>query len=471
MGRRRISWPWLAGATVATALGGLLVTGPRAAVPGGNCDIPLPSGTPVILVTIDTLRQDHMGSDGYDRDTTPFLDRLASDGIRFTSCFAQSSWTLPSMLSLISSLQPPAFDVRDGIVPIDAQTASETKGGHQRAGGRVEVFSDKHLTLPEVFRDRGYRTIGISTSGILTKGLGWAQGFEVFHQEECLWKKADCALSLALSEVASAGDAPFFLWVHLFDPHFDTYGAPPVYEAEPGYRKLFETPAESPEAEQVIADYDRKIRYTDDQLRSFFDALDKRGVLDRALVVIAADHGEEFFEKGRWGHSKALTNTLVRVPLIFRLPERCAAGRVVGDVVGNIDVLPTVLDLLGVPVPPGPQGRSLRPAWEAGGNLPATPVYGETRRSGRDLRYLIDPALDRKLVLDRNAGTVSLYALSTDPAEENDLAENFPEQTADLKRRLLTLVESTRRRDVAGAKGTISERDAARLESLGYLER
>ncbi|MCK4413473.1 MAG: sulfatase [Candidatus Eisenbacteria sp.] len=435
----------------------------------------LPPGTPVIFLTIDTLCEDHISRSGYPRETTPFLDSLAAESIYFTRCFSQSSWTLPAMLTLISSLSPPVFGIKDGVVPPPRQDDQPQPARVGAEAMNREIFAAAHVTLAEVFREHGYRTVGISTNGHLIERQGFAQGFDEFNETECMWGTADCALAEALAAIdaSSAGAAApaenLFLWVHLFDPHFDEHGEPPVYKPHPGYQNLFGSNEGRDVTASTIADYDRKIRYTDDQLRLFFAELEERGILDRSLVVIAADHGEEFNEKGRWGHSKAVTNTLINVPLLFRLPGARAGGQVVGDVVRNLDVMPTILDLAGLPAPPGAEGTSLRPALE-GRALPSLPVYADTRRAGRDIRCLIDPALDRKVVMDERARQIAFYAFSNDFREDRNLASEQPTEAEGFARRLRAMIKTMQERAIIEQEpAEIPEEELERLRSLGYI--
>ena len=427
----------------------------------------LPPGTPVLFLTIDTLRVDHMGRSGYHRNTTPFLDRLAADGIYFSRCFAQSSWTLPSILSLFSSLSPPVFGIRDGVDLVP-------RGKWQKSTGdsamNVEVFAEGHVTLPEVLRDNGYYTAGISTNGHLIERQGFNQGFVSFNEVDCMWGTAECAIAQALQVIDSAPMNHFFLWVHIFDPHFNKSGKPPVYTPPPGYEELFSLSPWASTVDEVIANYDRKIRYADDQLNLLFTALEKRGILNKYLVVIAVDHGEEFMEKGRWGHSKALTNTLIHVPLIFRLPNKLLSDLVVSDVVSNIDVMPTILDLLGLPLPSSAEGISLKDVWE-GKDLPSRLVYSETQRFGRNMRCLIDSERDRKFVMDLKTGRREFYSLSADFMERKNLTGQFVEHEVEMTNSLSVVISEMKQRAIVEIlEQKIPEQEREYLESLGYID-
>ncbi len=414
----------------------------------------------ILMLTIDTLRADHLGVDS-DRDSTPFLNELASRSIDFRRCFAQSSWTLPSMLSLICAKNPPEIGVKDGI-------SLERHGKVEGGTSKVEYFAEGHVTLPEVLQDQGYYTVGISSSPHLTRRQGFHQGFQVFEEESCMLSNAECVLDLARKELREIPSQPFFLWVHFFDPHFDQKGSPPTYATPRGYERLFSEP-DLDMVESVQADYDRKIRFLDDRLRGFFRFLGDRELRGNLIVVIAADHGEEFLEKQRWGHAKALTNTLLHVPLILRLPDHAYGGTVVDRAVSNIDVMPTLLDLLDIPVPSGIEGVSLVPTW-TGGDSESRLIYSETQRRGLNMRCLIDPETNLKFVFDLHSGTKEVYDLARDGLELENLASERADEVAAAEERLLRWISAMEGRAIRQeGVSELSEEEAQALESLGYL--
>ena len=343
-----------------------------------------------------------------------------------------------------------------------------------------EYFPDEYTLLTEALAASGYATAGFSTNGHLRIEQGFAQGFETFDQDSCMWGTAECVFGAALGwldqHVATPQARPFFLWVHLFDPHFDEWRAgdqgSPYYAPAPGYADLFAQPdtASLSVEERTRIAYDRKLRYTDDQLGSFVEALRERGVFDAALFVLAVDHGEEFNEKGRWGHSRSLENSLVHVPLLIRRPNGEEGGRVVDVPVSNLDIAPTVLEFLGLDVPDAMRGASLVAALR-GEPIAARAAYGESRRFGLDVRFRIDPARDRKLVLDLRRGGRELYSLSDDPHERRDLAASEPEIADAMERELRdAIVEMESRRVTATRRDDLSAAEMEHLRLLGYLE-
>lgn len=434
-----------------------------------------PARPSLIWISVDTLRADHLSRNGHSRDTTPYLDSLFREGIYCTRAYAQSSWTLPSMLSLISSLSPAEIGITSGVKPIPRPGETGSKAA-ARGDIRLEHFSERHLTLAEVLQSGGYATAGISTNGHLRIEQGFAQGFAHFDQTSCMWDTASCALGAArtwLDARDPASAQPFFLWIHLFDPHFDHRNdgvAPwPLYRAPEGYEALFPPQPGEPAEERVRRAYDRKLRYLDDQLRGFVEELRQRGALEHALLAFSVDHGEEFDEHGLWGHSKSLRDTLVHVPLFFRFPGTAPAGDFEAPV-RNLDVAPTLLDALGLAVPPAMRGQSLVPAFR-GAEASALPAYGETRRFELDLRYWLDPASGRKLVLDLAQGSRALYDPERDPGERSDLLAREPEVAAALERALRARIAEEESRAVALQQGgAISEQERQHLKDLGYID-
>jgi arylsulfatase A-like enzyme len=439
-------------------------------------DVGLPTRPSIIFLTIDTLRADHVGGTGYPRETTPYLDRLASEAAYFSHCYSQCSWTLPSMLSMFSSLPPPVFGIKEGIRVMPAHRRRLPAGlGYQDV--LAEHFSDEHLMLPEVLSDHSYYSAGFSTNGHLSVEQGFAQGFDAFDQSSCMWGNAECVLGTArrwLDGYLAAGNGdPFFLWVHLFDPHFSRFGNPPEYDPPRGYESLFQ--GSGGEAgtlgikEQTQRAYDRRVRYMDDRIADFCEGLRSQGILDEVLLVVAADHGEEFNEDTRWGHSRSVRNTLVHVPLIFRFPGAQWKG-VTDLIVSNLDVAPTMLDFLGIPIPASMEGQSLLPALR-GEPLGVRFVYGETRRFDLNLRFLIDPTIGRKLVLDLDAGRRQLFSTRDDRAEVRDLVLAEPDRTDSMEVLLREAIAGMEARATRSeVTRTLSDQEMETLRSLGYLK-
>jgi arylsulfatase A-like enzyme len=459
----RLPRPLRLAGTVLAGVSLLLACGDR---PASSTAARAPS---VILITIDSLRADHVGHSGHERAATPWLDGFADEAIYFSRCYAQASWTLPSMLSLMSSLPPPVIGVDHGI-KVSRHGDPDAASRSLRASARAEVFSEEYLTLPEVLAGAGYHTAGFSTNGHLQTRQGFAQGFRHFDETSAMWGSAAEVLSAGLAWLEGDPELPVFLWIHLFDPHFDESGTPPIYRAPEPYRELFSSEESQTVEERTRIDYDRKIRFMDDQLGRFFAAVRRRGLYEDSILVIGVDHGEEFNEAGRWGHSRSVLESLVRVPLWIRLPRGELGGREVGAMVRNLDVAPTILDLLDIEVPPVMEGISLVRLIDGTAAGPGS-AYGDTRRFDLDLHYWIDAGSDLKLIADLEAGKYELYDLAADPLERHDLAGDDPERVRALLGDLEgALREMESHKKAAAADAELDESELARLRALGYVE-
>jgi arylsulfatase A-like enzyme len=330
----------------------------------------------ILFVSIDSLRADHLGCYGYERDTSPFIDSLAARGARFEHAVSTTSWTLPSHASMFTGL----LGVTHGLVDNGLS------------------LSEDHITLAELLAEGGYHTAGFYGGPYLHPTFGLGQGFEVY--ESCMTTTAadvgDRELRTtamhpdgpshadttgprtvervrAWAETREESAEPYFLFVHLWDVHYD-YMAPEEYTArfaDPAYNgpadgRLMTNPAiregmDPADLAHVLALYDAEIRFTDDVLKDILDDLEGRGMLENTLVVVTSDHGEEFFEHGMKGHNKTLFDEVLMVPMIVVWPGEIDPGRVLPDQVQIIDLLPTFAAAAQVPDDLPVQGVDLSP--------------------------------------------------------------------------------------------------------------
>ena len=294
----------------------------------------------LLFILVDTLRADRIHSYGYERETSPWMDELARTGVRFARVLSQSSWTKSSMASLWTATYP----VRNGIL----------RWGH----GLPE-----EAPLPaEQLREAGFRTAGIFRNGWVSANFGFGQGFQGYirpipsvspgkrspRSHERLKGTDEDATQAAFEFLRTYGDERFMLYLHYMDAHQYTYTETSA---------LFGT--------SYSDAYDNAVHWTDQNIGALLRELDELGLRDRTVVVIASDHGEEFLEHGREGHAKSLYREVIEVPWIVSLPFRLEPGVVVETPVENVDIWPTLLDLLGVPALPKTDGRSRLPLIEA----------------------------------------------------------------------------------------------------------
>lgn len=427
------------------------------------CQPEAPSPLPnVILVLVDTLRAENLSLYGYDRPTSPRLEELAHSSAVFLAARAQAPCTFPSANSILTGEFPQAF--------------------LGQSGGAMGI-PPATLSLAERLLGRGYRTAAVSASPIVRKspsrfnpGGGFERGFERFH-EDCLWQGAACVNGAALGLVDELPE-PFFLYLHYLDPHgpyrppagharkfaaAGPAGAPGVAEGDPNpLSKAIEAGAVPEPADLVHLEalYDDEIAYFDARFGELVDTLRARGVLDRSVLVLVADHGEQFFEHGHLKHCHTLFDAEIRTPLLVRPPGGLETGRRLTGDAANLDVVPTILDYLGLPAE-GLPGVSLGPriaGREAG--RPAFAAWGAYRSVTSD---------GWKMIYDLGPETFHLYDLASDPAERNDLAPSMPEKVSPLRRQLfawLIAQEGAGSRERSLREGRSA---ADRLKSLGYL--
>jgi len=425
----------------------------------------------VLLVVIDTAGAEHMGYELPDLGHTPNIDRLARDGVLFTRAYSPAPWTQPAVASLFTSRMPS----RHGVLRL------------------FDVLDEEHTTMAEWFEERGFRTAGVISHMLLESRYGYAQGFESWDATPV--GGHDAITSHAVTDRAIRWldrhdrSAPFFLFVHYFDPHF-AYWHHPEFRLTGDYRgpvrpgmgiwELREAREQlGPEdLRYLVALYREEIAYTDHHIGRLLDHLRRRQLDGETLVIVTADHGEEFMRHGWIGHTRTLYDELLRVPFVMRLPGG-PEGRVVETPVSLLDVLPTLMALAGEPADPAAEGRSLLP-W-LGAKAPA-PAARELRAEVSFASRPEDPAAlsqktafktawlrpDLKLIHDLVEDRFELYDRSTDPEELRDLSGAHPAE-AELRAELLAWERTREARGVERPGLQPSPEELERLRALGYL--
>ena len=409
----------------------------------------------VVLISVDTLRADHLGIHGYRRPTSPHIDRLGRAGVTFLRAVAQSPATLPSHASIFTSRYPSQHrTIKEGLSYTELQ--------------------DSELTLAEILKKRGYRTAAFTGGGETARVFSLDQGFDLYDDQGGGLARINRRVFAWLS---ARGKAPFFLFVHCYDTH-EPYEPPPPFDALFPEQALkvdlkIKDPTPADEARflrKTMADYAAEIAYTDQHVGALLERLKKLGLGSDTLVIFTSDHGEEFLEHRKLGHSEHIYDESIHVPLIFHGPG--VRPRMVRQQVSSVDIAPTVLGLLGVAAPARMMGVSLQPLM-AGEAALERPAYSENERR---LQYSVRTST-HKLIADTEKKTFQLYDLIKDPGEQRDLAAGRPPEYTRLRR----LIEDWRRRvdRTAGHRHPTrslsddrkkNQRLFKQLRSLGYIE-
>jgi arylsulfatase A-like enzyme len=410
-----------------------------------------------IIYLVDTLRADHTGVYGYPRPTTPELDAFAGDAVVFEAAVAHASWTKPSVASILTSQLP----------------------GQHRAVQLRDPLDPSQVTLAQRLEAQGFATgAAIANSVIYGEESAFDRGFDVFaglHGDDDTRSKlvgADVVVDQALAFLRARRGMPTFLYIHTMDPHvpyappapFDRMFEPHPTETHPARdpRTDFKEPLDR---ERMIAQYDGDIAFGDREFGRFVRELKALGLYEDALVVFLADHGEEFLDHGLWLHGRSLFDELIRIPLVVKFPGNRGAGTRVARQVQGIDVVPTVLEAMRLPLPSGLAGLPLQRALERG-EAPR-PALAEISHRGfvahgvrtEDEKYI------RRFSPDDDE---LLFDLRRDPREQTSVADASPERVRLRKAQVEAGMAQNPFRYVLQARGT--SRLALRLETRGWLE-
>jgi len=409
---------------------------------------PPATDTPVLLITVDTLRADRLGCYGARRVRTPAMDALATEGVRFENALAQVPITLPSHAVILTGTYPMYNGVRD--------------------------FTGTRLPpnvglVAEAFQRQGYRTAAFVSAFVLDSTWGLRRGFAAYDDQfdprqfetrnpGNIERRADETVNRLLAWLrahASGPDAarPFFVWLHLFDPHSD-YNPPEPFRSQYAGRL-----------------YDGEVAYTDSQLARLFTYLRKAGLYDRTLIVLLGDHGESLGEHGEDEHGFFIYNSALRVPLIFKPPRGPGSPRVVQSPVGTVDVAPTLLELLRLRDPLGRQfqGSSLASLILGKGTPSERAVYAETYYPHNSFGWSVLRSISTPRYHYIEAPRPEIYDLSADPEEGNNL---YGQRRAEAQALREQLRDIERRHTVAAQHSTgppLSPETLEKLKSLGYL--
>ena len=421
----------------------------------------------IILISIDTLRADHLGCYGYPRDTSPAIDKFASGALLFEDVSSPSPWTLPAHASLLTGLYP----------------------SHNRVRTRSNRLPADVMTLAKVLRQQGFVTSAIVNSHWLSKRNGLHQGFDYFTyvMESVTQVKPSEVEDKAYKWLLKHRAKPFFLFLHFYDVHSD-------YRSLPRYEKLFARPyngkadgttaqllhyrkgrgsLDKTDAKHLIDLYDAGIRQMDDGIARLFKFLKKKKLFDNSLIIITADHGEEFLEHGGVLHGRTQFQEVIQVPLIMRGPGLPRRKRI-KTMASLIDIMPTILGLLDIAQPAPLDGIDLRHLWQkTNGEPPLRLLFGEADWNNMIQSAIVD---DIKRAVRHNQYKLhynlltkkkELYDLLEDPHENSNVIEQHPSLADSLFRVLKNFMSV----EVTGKSvPALSTKEIELLKSLGYLQ-
>ena len=447
----------------------------------------------IILIVIDTLRPDHLGTYGYLRSTSPAIDARAADAAVFERAFSNSSWTLPAIGSIFTGQLPTRHGAGIVVGRVSELPSREMLDDLiERPNNRFFGLDQSLPTIAQQLSDAGYATAAIVNNSFLSPQFGISTGFDHydFSAARPIERTADVTVDLAIEWLEKrAPELPFFLVVHLFDPHLP-YTAPPPFQGkfaaellQPGEtqpirntmplrRRIRERGADRPQAAALLqAIYDEEIAFTDHELDRFFTALDAAGLWGDSIVVLTSDHGEEFFEHGRFEHGHTMFNELLLVPLIVWGPGIPPGRHEVP--VSLVDLFPTLLEAASLPAVTDVAGVSLWPLLTGGPQPPdASPIpfdrllvaertlYNEEKKAAISWPW--------KVWVNVGNDYKELYQLESDPGETTNVRDDH----RDLYYTMLAQLQETMvAADTQGRANevTLSERTLEHLRALGYI--
>jgi len=413
--------------------------------PSGSNHVAAPDAAPslhplnVILVTIDTLRADRLHCYGNRGIETPTLDSVAQHGVLFENAVAQAPLTPPSHASIFTGTNPNVHHVRN-------------TGGF--------ALPSSSVTLATILKAQGWDTAAFVGATVLKKATGFGLGFNVYDdqmpkpergQEEREYpeRRASVVVDHALNWLQSQSSRQFFVWVHLYDPH-EPYDPPAPFREK--YRKNL---------------YDGEVAYTDQQLGRFLDAVGKKSPVDKTLIVVLADHGESLGDHGEFNHGVFLYDSTLRIPLLISGPG-VPSGVRVSQQARTIDVMPTILELLGGKPPAICQGVSLIPGF-SGGNLATTFSYEETLYPKMNMGWAELRGIRTARWKYIRAPKPELYDLAQDPGETTNVIYAHPKESGELEAALKKLSSESSNGVEKVASSQVDSHTLEQLKSLGYL--
>ncbi|MBI5376628.1 MAG: sulfatase [Candidatus Schekmanbacteria bacterium] len=414
----------------------------------------------VVLITIDTLRADRLGCYGYKKDVSPAIDKFAGESVRFENAIIQVPYTGPSHCSILTG----KYAANHGVM----------SNGYK--------LSPDNITLAEVLKEYDYSTGAAIGAWVLKKMYDYNQGFDSYLEDKSGERRASSVNKDILPWIKNNKNKKFFAWIHYYDVHC-AYNPPKKFKEKfgQGYsgelnpkKKCGDTyynkvQMEARDVEYVKNMYDGEIAYTDSKINGVLKKLKKWGLFENTIIVITSDHGEELHEHGKFGHDYALCDYEVKVPLIIHYPGMKLSNRVVSEQVDSISIMPTILELLGIPSPDGIDGKSFANLLKGEGYKEEPAYMRLAFEKNTEHEYAVRTR-DFKLLAVKGKGK-ELYNLKDDPNEDNNLVSRINEfpAAAALSDSLDKFMANEEKANIEHQQNIQGE-TVEKLKSLGYLQ-
>lgn len=402
----------------------------------------------VVLISFDALQAAHVGCLGYERDVTPNLDAFAAGSFRFERNYSVASWTVPSSMTWFTGVYPSEHGLTNKFAVYSAQ---------EKRPARLAELAPNITTLAQVLQQNGYATGGFTGNAGVSGDFGFAQGFDTYYHEKQKFGSFDQSIPAALQWLDVHGNRKFFLFLHGYDCHgqFSPVGGYDFRFVDRQYDGKFRGTQQEQELlrEEGLARgrlelrdadvqfwraiYDEKIQRADEKFGKFLREFKQRGLLEKTLFIVTSDHGTEFYEHQRLDHGFSLYDEQLRVPLVIKLPGQ-KSGQPIAERVSSISLMPTILDLLDVPLSESlhQQLRGVSLVATLQGQHVPQDAFAETNyREYTYKRSIIAPE-GWKLIVTLENNERELYRLDLDGAEQNNLVTQEPERAEELQRRL-----------------------------------
>jgi len=444
----------------------------------------------IVLITMDTTRADHLSCYGYHKNTTPYLDVLTQESVVFKNAYAPSPWTLPSHASLFTGMYPDKHGAHFDVEIMKSNWPAS--------------LGERHNTLTEILADHGYKTAGVIGGPLCGRLFGLEQGFE-YYDDNLVSVKIDLeyftlfkVLSrwISLEDVAARQgidgcrvasqinklvfswldkhyQSPFYLFINYYDAH-----APYLPPEE--YSLLFRED-ENPEITEserrkrhLLSQYDGEIAYLDDQMRKLFEKLKGLNIYDTTMIIVTADHGEFFGEHDFWGHLHELYQEVIKIPLIIKYPSSYPQKGVYLNRVSLVDIVPTLLNFLELPLPEDLQGVNL---FEGRSRVMAEiyrRYYKIPRKGKRFTKELKTLLLDNYKYIQEyskeSKGQEELYDIENDPRELKNLIDKMPEKAKEMRMKLIEWLPRDESPISAQKPTEFDKATEESLRELGYIQ-